>query len=758
MFKKIGEWFRKLSYRYTIYICVFCVMAVLLLAFLLYNYYDYKRECLENAQRDAANTSTRIVNQVDERLENLAQYYMSIASNDDMQWVLENDLEYSDYDHYHSVMEDLASNSLFGDYIEGYALINFSTGWTLNSKGMYRLEEAVNQEELLALFQEDRGAAYKNYWFYNPAQSSTVKISREYRLTIETSGLNFIMRLPMVSSKIYAMLIANVDMNSWQNWIGSLKGDAEQVVVLDSDGNLIYATDASLSELSTNLRENSDILTSGAGDTDGYAVSFGKSDVLGWEYYVFLEYGQENMLGRRFSATFLVLMALLIVAAFMAFSQLIYLPVRSLVKNMADDPEKMKGNEFQYLAGKFATVMDDKKVLQEAVEQNQEKLQELFELRMLRGEVTSEDEWREYVENLGLRAWKHFATAVIVLNLREEETEQSGINEDVICLELVEKMPEHLKNLAWMVPVYNSCTIFAIFAEDTEERLLEQIKAFYYGMQDYATESTGFHVMMGVSANHTEFYHIWAAYRESINALTNMAAGNAETDCHFYLGSFTKNGEPYDSNFEEEIRRDIKAVDKDACYATTGDFIHYLEEQKNPTERLIYTFQYVNAILLAARETRIDIGEIFSDGIGKIYKDLMEVLEPDRERRYIKKNLIDPILEERSNLLEKRSYSMMDEIENLIAERKGNITQTECADALGVHPTYIWKILKMEKGKSFAEYLEDYKVEEAKHLLLKTDLSVAEIAAQLNYTNAQNFIRFFSKCTGVTPGKFRKLY
>ena len=35
---------------------------------------------------------------------------------------------------------------------------------------------------------------------------------------------------------------------------------------------------------------------------------------------------------------------------------------------------------------------------------------------------------------------------------------------------------------------------------------------------------------------------------------------------------------------------------------------------------------------------------------------------------------------------------------------------------------------------------------------------ITEIAEQLNYTNAQNFIRFFSKSTGVTPGKFRKLY
>ena len=64
----------------------------------------------------------------------------------------------------------------------------------------------------------------------------------------------------------------------------------------------------------------------------------------------------------------------------------------------------------------------------------------------------------------------------------------------------------------------------------------------------------------------------------------------------------------------------------------------------------------------------------------------------------------------------------------------------------------------MEKGKSFMDYLEEYKINEAKRLLLQTDKTVSEIAQELNYTNAQNFIRFFSKSTGVTPGKFRKLY
>ena len=44
----------------------------------------------------------------------------------------------------------------------------------------------------------------------------------------------------------------------------------------------------------------------------------------------------------------------------------------------------------------------------------------------------------------------------------------------------------------------------------------------------------------------------------------------------------------------------------------------------------------------------------------------------------------------------------------------------------------------------------------AKELLLTTDMSVAQVADTLHYSNVQNFIRFFSREVGMTPGKYKK--
>ena len=42
--------------------------------------------------------------------------------------------------------------------------------------------------------------------------------------------------------------------------------------------------------------------------------------------------------------------------------------------------------------------------------------------------------------------------------------------------------------------------------------------------------------------------------------------------------------------------------------------------------------------------------------------------------------------------------------------------------------------------------------------MLWSDLSVAELCDTLHYSNVQNFIRFFSREVGMTPGKYKKEY
>lgn len=764
---------KKATYKVTIFRYIFLFTALLLLAFGGYTFYDYQGERRENAEKEAQNTANRIVSQNDERLQNLRQYYVTMAGNDSIEWLLENDIQYSQYSNYRSAYEDMGSLGIFGDYIKSFTFANFKTGWVLNNKGMFPLEEAYNEDMLRAIYEQKTDMSVKSYWSMDEGIEMDNSVDRKYRVTIETNGLNFIMHLPFSSYNTYAVFIANIDMDTWKGWMKEWLAEYEEVVVLGQDGELIYATDDRLAAECAEMQRKQD--STGIFNSEGkaYAIAGAQSDVLGWEYYVVYDVagGQADI---NLPVTMIVLLLVLVIICFVLVSNLIYMPINTLVKNVseAEGKHRIEGNELEYLAGSYRNLKQDKQALEGLLYQQQDKLQELFELRLIHGEVEAE-EWDEYLEGFKLSTRKYFATVVAILNLRDEEV-QSMVNEDAICLKILQEMPQSLKGKAWMPPIYNASAIFAIFAEDDENALLDKVREFYDELQAYAKSVCDYHIIMGVSATHTNYHHIRAAYQESIHALSinnemiilpqeqedkDALMAQKAQDCRFYLASTTVLGNDYNQHYEEEIQAAVKAVDKKQCYEITDAFSRYLSQSQAGSEaQLVYILRFVNTILLTAVEAEIDLSELYPDGMKKMYRELLEVTEHDRVRRYIKWKFIDPVIKKRTEYLESHSYSIIEEIEKLIAERHGNLSLTECADILDVHQTYIWKVLKMERGKSFSDYIEEYKLSEAKRLLLESDMTVAEIAEQLGYTNAQNFIRFFSKSTGVTPGKFRKLY
>lgn len=791
--KRHFQGFRRLPYKAVICLGLLGLVSILVLVFASYTYYDYQKECQTAAGKEAEYTAARLVNQVDERLNYLREYYVTYLDEEDIRWVLENNLEYSDYSRYKKARDVMASENLFGDYTSGFTFVNFRTEWVLSNKGMYPMEETYNREALEELFQRKNNAFDKNYWCYDANITIDNTVDRKYRVTVETGGLSLVIKLPMYSLNVYGMFIVNLNMNTWQSWMEQWIDDYEQVVVIDPEGNVIYAPDEKLAEAGLMLHDsgkagedaNPEILKWGGHSS--YAAASRVSGILNWEYYVFHDMdAAQQQTGMRFPAEIFFLMLSLIAVCFLCVFYVIYRPIGRLVQNVSEEPLKVQGNELDYLARSFANLKDDKEALERVLELQKDKLKELFELRLIRGEVRSSDELDEYFKELNLSVCKYFSTAVIVLNLKGENDTQSNVNEDAICLELLESIPDNIKDLTWMPPVYNACTIFALFGDQDEGRMLKKIMDFYEGIQQFAESRFGFRILMGVSTTHTDYRHIRGAYRESINALTmqrhslepeERTEGEApaeengssegtiersislgQEDCHFYLSSTTIHGSEYNRGFEKDIQTAVKGVDKEQCYHVTDDFSVYLCSVSSSYEEMVYVLRFVNTVLLTAIDARVDLDKLYPEGLKKFYFELLEVMEPSRVRRYMKARLIDPVIRARTELLENSSYSMMEEIERKIAEAHGNITLTECADALGVHSTYIWKILKMEKGKSFSDYLEEYKIEEAKRLLLQTGMTVAEIATELNYTNAQNFIRFFSKSTGVTPGKFRKLY
>lgn len=73
-----------------------------------------------------------------------------------------------------------------------------------------------------------------------------------------------------------------------------------------------------------------------------------------------------------------------------------------------------------------------------------------------------------------------------------------------------------------------------------------------------------------------------------------------------------------------------------------------------------------------------------------------------------------------------------------------------------MNPNYMGQVFKQQTGRTFREYLNDKRVEEAKRLLRQTRMSIAEVAAYSGYPNADYFVSQFKRMTGAAPSVYRK--
>ena len=73
----------------------------------------------------------------------------------------------------------------------------------------------------------------------------------------------------------------------------------------------------------------------------------------------------------------------------------------------------------------------------------------------------------------------------------------------------------------------------------------------------------------------------------------------------------------------------------------------------------------------------------------------------------------------------------------------------------GIPESKIAAAIKSETGLTFKQYLNDFRIAEAKRLLNEHSLSISEIAYRVGYNNVTHFNRVFKSETNFSPGDFR---
>jgi AraC-like DNA-binding protein len=80
---------------------------------------------------------------------------------------------------------------------------------------------------------------------------------------------------------------------------------------------------------------------------------------------------------------------------------------------------------------------------------------------------------------------------------------------------------------------------------------------------------------------------------------------------------------------------------------------------------------------------------------------------------------------------------------------------SEIAAAAYLSDFHFARLFKKITGMTPHGYLASLRIERARKMLAETDLSIAEIGAQIGYTSQSHFTKIFRESTGMTPRAFR---
>ncbi|MFP3153993.1 response regulator [Lachnospiraceae bacterium ZAX-1] len=103
-------------------------------------------------------------------------------------------------------------------------------------------------------------------------------------------------------------------------------------------------------------------------------------------------------------------------------------------------------------------------------------------------------------------------------------------------------------------------------------------------------------------------------------------------------------------------------------------------------------------------------------------------------------------------------YKMLvQEVEDYVAENYArDVSLKDVSARVFISPQYLCRVFHMEKGASFVEWLNAYRIEKAKDILSTKDARITDVASLVGYNDYKYFSNVFKKHTGVTPRDYKK--
>ncbi|MDT3424922.1 AraC-like DNA-binding protein [Paenibacillus forsythiae] len=116
-----------------------------------------------------------------------------------------------------------------------------------------------------------------------------------------------------------------------------------------------------------------------------------------------------------------------------------------------------------------------------------------------------------------------------------------------------------------------------------------------------------------------------------------------------------------------------------------------------------------------------------------------------------------PKISEESATKSRETLEKLERIFTYVEEHyREAITLKEVAKYMGFSPYYFTKLFKRNTGMTFVSFLNEYRLNKAKWMLLNEDAPITAVAEASGFGSVKTFHHLFKEATGVSPLKYRR--
>jgi two-component system, response regulator YesN len=731
---------------YKLFIPFFLLGIGLVAGFSIFIYNSTYNSVEESFLKDKESYTKQILHNVEQKVRTIEYGYTAYSSTASFKEVFTRPLTGRDFEVYQDLIKEMSYIEMMG--IEGskYSLISLAEKWEIVNESLKKLTpEEYNAYKDQYINENDRNL------FWKPTDK----------------GIEMVMTLPIYQREKFALGIANIPRRSIDQIVGEKDNAVE---IYNSQDKLLYSSvneGSSLTEKSFN--EVKAAAEAGGEKAEVYKAENGKTYVFleaDYNHWLYLVEINENEIGSIIHNTRmgLILASVILILLVGGISYLLAdsysRPLKKIQERLSQGGISRKQNELSYLAASVDRIVDQNELLTESLSKQKPELETLFVLSLYRKRIAEKDiQHRLEQFDYHFGADKVFYTGLIQI----DHMDGGHIaDKDIFLLAINHIVREVVPKEERLIPiVLNDEMQATIFACDNEQEAERRIMMYYEEIQEKVKETLNIVVSVGVSPVYHSLIDSKKAVdlaKESLHYRVNVGPESII----FYHDISSMLNDASISKFPIELHNELMSAIRSGREEEVRNLTDLLVDEifrlnKNPLSLGVTLIRVINDLVQLGQLLGAE-SNIF-ENIKKLYQTAMNAYYPEKIKDMLFQQLIQPVIISTQSNTEQGFKNISDKIVYIIqSEFDQEISLEIIADRLHYNPNYLSNVFKKEYGENFVDYLMNYRLQMAQMWLKETDMTIKEIAEKLQYRNSQNFIRFFKKKLGKTPGDYRKEY